>query len=84
MFSFGWWMGMYGSPTPKRHRGFSNNPGTSFLDLGAWKRAFQKQNKKVKTVQKYINKDGKLSYCGTKALKDTQSLPQLFFPYLGP
>ena len=78
VFSFGWWMGMYGSATPKRHRGFSNNPGTSFLDLGSWKRAFQKQ-KKVKTVRKYINKDGKLSYCGTKALKDTQSLPQLFY-----
>lgn len=83
VFSFGWWMGMYGSATPKRHRGFSNNPGTSFLDLGSWKRAFQKQ-KKVKTVRKYINKDGKLSYCGTKALKDTQSLPQLFYIYLGP
>ena len=75
VFTCGWWMGMYGSPSPKRHRGYSNNPATSFLDLGIWKRHLREKKKKVNTVKKYVNKDGKMSYVGTSSLKQTQSPP---------
>ena len=65
---------MYGSGSPKRHRGYSNNRMTAVLDLGPYRRHMQ-QSKKVTTVHKYENKDGKLSYVGTPALKGTQSVP---------
>ena len=66
---------MYGGMSPKRHRGLSNNPYSASLDLGVYKRHVQ-QTKKVQTVRRYVNKEGKLSYVGTTSLKSTQSKPQ--------
>ena len=73
-------MGMYGGDTSKRHRGYSNNPYLSELDLGVFHRSEQPKN--TTTVSHYVNKDGKLAYVGTKDLKKTQSVPQGFSVYL--
>lgn len=73
VFTFGWWMGQFGSLTPKRHRGFSNNPESAKIDLGVYARAKMAANKKLQTVKRYTKKDGSTGYCGTKHLKATQS-----------
>ena len=69
-------MGMYGGASPKRHHGFSNNRFASLLDLGVYRRALQAKQKKVETVKRYISKDGKRGYTGTKHLKQSQFGPQ--------
>jgi hypothetical protein len=66
-------MGQYGGCSPKRHRGFSNNPWTAALDLGVYKRIQQQKNCKVQTVKKYVDKKGQKRYAGTRDLKSTQS-----------
>ncbi len=78
VFQFGWWMGQYGSITPKRHRGYTNNVAASKLDLGIYKRS--KQAKVVQTVRKYKKKDGSTGYVGTSHLKSTQSAPHFAIP----
>ena len=79
VFHFGWWMGMYGVASPKRHRAYTNNKWAASLDLGVYKRALQQQKPKVETVKKYVNKKGQKAYVGTKALKSTQSMTQFVF-----
>ena len=73
VFTFGWWMGMYGGKSPKRHRGYSNNPATSSLDLGIYKRSERALKGSVQTVRKYTTKDGRKAWAGTKELRGTQS-----------
>ena len=70
---------MYGALSPKRHRGYTNNPHCAKLDLGIYKRSIAAKRTKIKTVKKYQSKDGKAAYVGTKQLKPTQSVPQLSF-----
>ena len=78
VYTFGWWMGHYGSKSPKRHRGLSNNANAAQLDLGVYTRIMQIKQKKVETVRRYVSKKtGKAGYVGTKALKGTQPGPHL-------
>ena len=81
VFRFGWWMGMYGASTPKRHHGFSNNRWASLLDLGIYRRAEQAK-KTIKTVKRYVSKEGKRAYTGTKHLKQSQWGPHLLLNLL--
>ena len=75
-----WWMGLYGSPTPKRHFAYSNSSAIGLLDLGRLRGWAQKQKAMAKagvdiakTVVKYIDKNGRERYKGSKALKFTES-----------
>ena len=77
VYTFGWWMGAYQAPTPKRHKGWCNNVWFAKLDLGVFgKKAreyLKRKNSGQKTVKKYVAKySGKMSFCGTNALKQTQ------------
>ena len=72
VYTFGWWMGMYGGQSPKRHRGYTNNPAAARLDLGVYKRSEQAK-KKLETVRRYTTRDGRAAYVGTKNLRSTQS-----------
>jgi hypothetical protein len=71
VYTFGWWMGMYGGKSPKRHRGYTNNPAAARLDLGVYKRSEQAK-KKLETVRRYYTQDGRPAYVGTKSLRSTQ------------
>ena len=64
---------MYGAATAKRHIAWSNSPTVTLLDLGRMVMAFHKQNA-VQSTRKYKNKRGKVSFCGSPFLKQTQSL----------
>lgn len=71
-------MGHYGSETPKRHKGYTNNVNASRLDLGIYQRSRRaKCGKRVETVRKYQKKDGSMGYVGTRHLKGTQPGPHL-------
>lgn len=65
---------MYGGESPKRHRGYTNNPWAARVDLGVYSRT-QQAKKQLKTVRHYLNSAGKKAYAGTAALKSTQSMP---------
>jgi len=73
-------MAHYGGPTPKRHVAYSNSHAIGLLDLGRLKGWSQKQKAKKKagletvtTVVKYIDKQGRQRYKGSKALKFSES-----------
>ena len=65
-------MKAHGSPTAKRTSVWSNTDDISMFDLGPMTR--EELMSEIKTAEKYINKDGKTAYKGTKALKATQLL----------
>lgn len=69
-------MGQYDAASPKRHRGWTNNVHFSRLDLGVFKKK-DMPKPRDKPVRKYLKDDGTTGYCGTKALKATQSTPQM-------
>ena len=78
-------MKLYGGPTPKRHVAWSNSAVISSLDLGrlkGWSKFLDDKKKsgeeQVKLVEKYIDKKGKQRWKGSKALKSSESSPQLF------
>lgn len=80
-----WWMAHYGGPTPKRHVAYSNSHAIGLLDLGRLKGWSQKQKAKKKagletvtTVVKYIDKQGRQRYKGSKALKFSESETHLW------
>ena len=73
-------MALYGAPTPKRHVLWGNSPGIQKLDLGqmkGWAKKVQAQDasgeERVKTVKKYINKDGRQCWKGDVGLKPSES-----------
>ena len=70
VYTFTWFMGHYGSQTPKPQRGWTNNKHYARLSKGPMNmRTFPSQ---IKTVKKTISKSGKKSWSGTKDLKSTQ------------
>ena len=72
VYAIKWWMGHFGSATPKPERGWCNNTKFQHLDKGAYDT--KNHTSTVKTVKKTINKKtGKVSTTGTKDLKGTQS-----------
>lgn len=73
-------MRLYGSETPKRHLAYCNSAAIALLDLGrleGWCKKVQQQDQsgvsRKKTVQKYVDKNGRERYKGTVHLKGTES-----------
>jgi len=66
---------MYGSPTRKRHIGWSNSASIRRLDLGRLTRqhAARIAKRGVRSAKTYINRKGKKSFAGSKFLKGTGS-----------
>ena len=72
-----WWMGHYGSSTPKPQKCWCNNRMFHWLDRGTFHRdTLVPKKNKVVTVRKSVSKTGKVQYTGTAQLKQTQSIPQ--------
>ena len=72
-------MGNYGCPTPKPHYLYSNSPAALGLWNGKLKpgvRASSKASKKARsnTTKRYIDKNGKPCWTGTRHLKNTEPL----------
>lgn len=72
-----WWMGAYGSPTPKRQYAYSCSKAILRLDVG-WKRKFAAPAS-VKTVKQYKNKKGQSRYVGTQHVRGTEFLVYFYF-----
>lgn len=79
-----WFMATYGGPTPKRHVAYSNSPAIQSLYKGAltgWAKHVQSQEAagidRVRTVKKYIDKEGKQRFKGDKGLRPSESEPYL-------
>ena len=70
-----WWMRHYGSPTPKRHYGYSNSGVVMRLDLGklyTTQRAPRSQ--RIRTADVYVDRHGTKRYKGNKNLRSTETL----------
>lgn len=69
-------MAHYGSSSPKRHKGFSNNVWCEKYNLGRLQvRKFLKtQDPTKKTAEHYVDHSGRKRWKGTAALKSTQKL----------
>lgn len=72
-------MALYGGPTPKRHVAFSNSATVAKLNLGkleGWQKKVKQDEaagiQRVKTVRKYIDKNGKPRYHGSEGLKASE------------
>ncbi|CAK9018409.1 unnamed protein product [Durusdinium trenchii] len=80
VYPFGWWMGMYGAPTPKRHKGFSNSKWAAAFNLGKLKaKAFRaQQDPDQKSTVRYEDKNGNMRWKGSSKLKSTQVYPVRF------
>ena len=73
-----WWMGRYGSATPKPHVGYSNCAAVGKLNIGGMSRQEMKKLKeKTTSTRQYLNRRGRKCWVGTKALKGTQPHPHL-------
>lgn len=78
-------MALYGGPTPKRHVAFSNSATIAKLQMGkleGWQKKVKQDEaagiQRVKTVQKYIDKNGRSRYKGAEGLKPSESETKLF------
>ena len=70
-----WWMGRYGSATPKPHVGWSNLATIGKLYNGkVAKRTRKVMKEKASTTRTYVNSQGKRCWVGTRHLKASQSL----------
>ena len=68
-------MGLYGAHSAKRQFAYSNAPAVRKLDKGPLKMDARRRIKnKVTTAVKTVRKDGTVGWCGTKALKSTETL----------
>ena len=77
----------FGSPTPKRHLGYSNAKVVEKLCHGYLTYSGQSRLKPAKTsvaiVKKYTDKKGKKRFSGTAYLKLSQQDPQLIVVTVG-
>ncbi|CAK9055488.1 unnamed protein product, partial [Durusdinium trenchii] len=69
-FRTAWWARHYGALTPKRHRAWSNSPQIGILDRGRLTKAHRKGC--IKSTNRKVKTDGKISYSGNRWLKGTQ------------
>ena len=79
VFKTQWWMHHYMACTPKRHYGYSNSPVVLELDKGkltGWRKRDKKL--KVETAVQYRDRKGILRYKGTKNLRKTEKLEQIY------
>lgn len=72
VFRVEFWMRNYLSPTMKPTMVLGNNPAFGALDLGPVPRGRKKRAKT--TTRRYKDKNGKMRYCGTSSLKQSQKL----------
>ena len=75
VYKVGWWMAHYGSKSPKRHQGLSNNRWVERYNLGKLKKASMKKDPTFQPSKSYVDKAGRKRWQGTKQLKQTQSGP---------
>lgn len=73
-------MALYNGPTPKRHVAWSNSAAIALLDLGrleGWTKKIKAKEAQgeqpVKLVRKYVDKNGKQRYHGSKQLRASES-----------
>jgi hypothetical protein len=74
VFKTGWWMAHFGSISPKRHVGLSNNPWCDRFNIGKLHKAQRMACKGKTSVRKVDKATGKVTYQGTSQLKSTQNL----------
>ena len=72
-----WYMGHYGASSAKPTKGWCNHRKLGELDPGKFNHKMINPKSKPTTVKKTIDKNGKKTWTGTKALKDTQPWPHL-------
>ena len=76
------WMMHYNHPCPKRTVLWSSSPRIVLFNKGRLEKKFKDKQKalhgNVQPVKKTVNKQGKIGYSGTSALKSTQHRPELF------
>jgi hypothetical protein len=79
VFTGSFWMAMFGGPTPKRHRLWSNcriigaiMDGAEYMSKDMM-HTLALKNKGKELTKKYKDKQGKTRMCGTKFLKGSQS-----------
>ena len=68
-----WWMAHYGAKTAKRHIGFANSREVRRLDRGRLQ-INRSTKQKVKTCEKYQDRQGRQRYKGTVHLRGTEIL----------
>ena len=73
--------GNYGSKWPKRHCLYSNSSAIRCFDLGRLVRRAT-MNPAPKTCRRYVNKDGKTRYTGTKYLKKTEKPEAIWYMFM--
>lgn len=66
------WMKLYGHACLKRTLLWSTSPMISMMDLGKIQK--KKHRSLITTARKYLDKDGRKRYHGTRALKRTEFL----------
>ena len=78
VFRTRWWMGSYGSPTPKRHVGYSNSKCIGRLNLGKLQWNYKcERYQKNKTTKRTV-KGNKKQFTGVKkTLKSSQHLVRI-------
>ena len=76
VFEAKWYGGMYGSPTCKPHKGWSNSRTVQCLDKGKMNKKTRSMIRKrgVKSTIVYRNSKGKKAFCGARFLKLTGNL----------
>ena len=73
----GWWMMHYGAPSPKRSKGWSNNPAVLELDRGRLARSAMEASQTT-LARHYRDKNGCWRWVGlTKSMKQSASYPEL-------
>lgn len=79
VFRTRWWMGAYGSPTPKRHVGYSNSKCIGKLNLGKLKWNYKCESYQKNKTTKRTVKGSKKQFTGVKkTLKASQHLVRKF------
>ena len=82
VFKTGWWMAHFGSISPKRHVGLSNNPWCDRFNIGKLHKAQRMACKGKTSVRKVDKATGKVTYQGTSQLKSTQNLASTYRDYI--
>ena len=66
-------MAHYGSRSPKRHQGFSNNRWVEKYNMGRLLKSQRKVDPDFQPTTSWVDAKGKKRWQGTKQLKETQS-----------
>lgn len=69
-----WWMGHFGSSTPKRHYAFANSAQIHRVDMGKLEGWKSDPRIKKKSADRYRDAAGQLRYKGNENLRGTECL----------